>query len=429
MKWKQLLVIGIIVIIVIIVIGIVGIIFSPELTVDKVGFLEPIVYLSFFNEVRDLCGLDRNKFLIGEYKLHDSANEEFKQLDKSQIKRMAEQLTESLPKVEGKRVALAAAKDSDIMDSIRKPLNEELRLSAKGWRLTRSISKADAIVTGNLFYNQQEQPQALFLFFTEKVGEAKEVPKEILCATSNYENLNITAASKDLAKNLSENQQTLKVALINTEDTSVIKIMIEKNILVTTSILEEMINTTTLTFLDKSDTGKYDTELKKALRRDGDQTRLPFLAKNFKESTGAGAVLIIGERSGGHFNLELVELPSVDTLAIGESIPRPFSITIDMHGRPVAMKNPNGTPIEKFSGLKVLTWEKIKDLKVQSGTEFIVGVRGNITFTHTTGSSKEWKLEDEDGIERIYSHTTHSQIERSIKAKDDHTEYYYNWVE
>lgn len=431
MNWKILIPI----VVSILIIGITGIfsIFAPEFMADRAEFLEPIVYSSFFNELRGSWGVDQDESFIAEYQLTDLEDGEFRQLDTSQIEKMTEQLTKSLLKEKEKRVALASAKNRDIMDLIRGQLKEKL---PKGWRLTRSTSEIDAIVTGNLFVNQWKEPRALFLFFTNTVGRAKDVPREVLGATSNYEDPNITAASEALAKNLSEDQKNLKVALINTGESR----------LVTTSILEEMVNATTLTFLDKSDTDEYDTELRKALREDGDQ-RVPLdrLAENFKESTRANAVLIIKESSNEHFYLELVELPSLDILAIGRSAERPFSITIDMLGKPVQMTNPNGTVIKvdgksSFSGLKALTWEKISDLKVQKGVEFRVEVRPDtpytptkenefIHFTHTTGSSKDWKLEDEDGIERIYRHKTHFQIERSIKAKDDHTEYYYNWVE
>lgn len=242
------------------------------------------------------------------------------------------------------------------MKDFQEHLNREL---PRDWIISRSTSNIDAIITGSLFKlippkdpgaehkfpplpiegitefeegnkplstsspknngkpieDKKKQRLVLFLYF---IVETDPNTKKVLSATGNYNNINITIASEGLTKNLITKdsiyaEKDLKVAVINSKK--------DASNLVTASILEKMVNAKTgLTFLDNSDTGKHDTELKKALQSNYNQkVSRDLLAKRFSKSTGANAVLIINQTAGGHFYLELIELPSLDILAIGRS--------------------------------------------------------------------------------------------------------------
>ena len=157
-------------------------------------------------------------------------------------------------------------------------------------------------------------------------------------------NPKIAVASEALARDLTtkiptDAEAALKVAIINTsegpsvshrgttdtaEEFAAHTEELAKSSLVTASILEKMVNVQTendtklnLVFLNKNDTSRYDTELKQALRGNNDQeVSLKNLAEKFRRSTRATAALIISQSSAGHFYLELLELSSLDILAI-----------------------------------------------------------------------------------------------------------------
>ena len=255
--------------------------------------------------------------------------------------------------------------------------------------------------------------------------------RKVLGATTNYENLNITAASKKLANDLSKDEKDLKVALINTDPDS------SASSLVTASILEEMVNAETdLTFLDQRDTGKHDTELKKALRSDENQkVPLDLTAKAFSESTGASAVLIIYQSLEGHFDLELMELPSLDTLAIGQSDDRPFEISIN--AQPTAkvfIEMPDGEYEELGDTSKILYREAIKKFQVTTNTKFKLEHNGTSrTYIHRDKAtlSEEWVLKDEseskDGSTKIYHNTTDKDTVLVVEDKGDKIKYSYTW--
>lgn len=154
--------------------------------------------------------------------------------------------------------------------------------------------------------------------------------KKVLSATDNYENLKITAAIADLAKNLKRKpEKDWKIALINKSEDSEDSKLVTAAVLsecVTTPALKEIVNLkTSLIFLDKNDTSKHNTKLRQALWPDEDQNAFQQtnLTKIFSKSTGANVVLIIEQPSEGHFDLKLIEIPSLDLLAIGKSDNKP----------------------------------------------------------------------------------------------------------
>ena len=348
-KWP-LIILGII----IFSLTIFGSVFFPELTVGKIGILEPLAYSSFAHKIRKRFQQDQNgSFIMSKFSLSDSEEHEVKPLDKQQIQKMAEQLIPSDLRPEGKKGKIALSSPNEkIMKDFQEHLNREL---PKNWIISRSTSNIDAVITGSLFNlkpppkapsaenkfpplpiegitdfedrnvplpaENKEQPiednkkprRALFLYL---IMETHANAKKVLSATGNYNNINITVACEGLtrnliAKNLIDAEKPLKVAVINSNTSN----------LVTASILEKMVNAKTgLTFLDKSATGLYDAELKKALQSNYNQkVSRDHLAKRFSKSTGANAALIINQTTGGHFYLELMELPSLDVLVIGRS--------------------------------------------------------------------------------------------------------------
>ena len=360
---------------------IIGIVILPEFMIDKVKFPASIVHWSGFQKVRKLVPQpDPNQFLLVEHHLTDSAYHEVKPLDESQIKKMVNQLIpEDLASKNDQGKVILSSPNKKVMKDFQEHLNKEL---SKGWTISRSTSNIDAMVTGDLFtltiprntdkdwnggvlpldqlleeskdqndlteargvgskskqnnekprsikrvtkiygvweskQNNEKPRRALFLYW---VVETNRSAKEVLSATTNYGNSQITAATKDLtknliAKNLIKIEKHLKVAVINTSGN------LPASDLVTASILEKMVNEKTgVTFLHKTDTSEHDTELKKALKSDNNQkVSREYLAKKFSKSTGASAALIISQPSRGHFYLELIELPSLNLLAIGRS--------------------------------------------------------------------------------------------------------------
>lgn len=357
MKWSKLGPIGFCLVVFCLIIGIV---ISPEFMIDKVKFPTSIVYWSGFQKVRKLIPQpDPNQFLLVEHHLTDSAYHEVKPLDESQIKKMVNQLIpEDLASKNEQRKVILSSPNKKIMKDFQEHLNRAL---PKGWTISRSTSDIDAIVTGDLFtltiprnadkdwnggvlpldellekfedqndltedrgvvkskskQNNEKPRRALFLYW---IVETNRSAKEVLSATTNYGNSPIIAAAKDLtknliAKNLIEAKKQLKIAVINTSGD------LPDADLVTASILEKMVNEKTdVTFLHKAATSKHDTELKTALKSDNNQkVSKEYLAKKFSKSTGASAALIISQPSRGHFYLELIELPSLNLLAIGRS--------------------------------------------------------------------------------------------------------------
>ena len=376
MKWKKWVPIGLCLVIFCLIIGIV---ILPEFMIDKVRFPASIVYWPGFQEVRKLVPQpDPSQFLIVEHELTDSAYHEVKPLDESQIKKMVNQLIpkDLASKSEQGKVILSSP-NKKVMKDFQEYLQKEL---PEGWVISRSTSDVDVIVTGNLFQltppekilnipsggeaitisptskehwlnsakkdgnellpvptrdfeenrnelsptnqngneksiNQDEEPRrALFLYW---ITETNPNPKIVFGATANYKNPNISAASKDIVnnltdKNLIDTEKSLKIAVINIS---------EIPHLVTASILEEMVNAKTdLTFLDIRYAAKHETELKQILQSPNNQkVSLEDAAEKFSNSTGASAVLIISQPSEGHFYLELMDLPSLDILAIGRS--------------------------------------------------------------------------------------------------------------
>ncbi len=339
----------------------------PEFTADSL------------NKIKKHFKPDQTSYSISESNLPDSKEYKVKPLDKPQIQKMVKQLIPAALGSEGKKekVVISSA-NKEIMKDIQEFLHDEL---PKGWTISRSTSEVDAVVTGNLFTLTPEKPTPtpiedelpieeviedelpieevngnlppgrpklyspkIFLngdenrnFPPEPQIESKQKQrlvlflywitetKEILSATANFENPNITAASEDFTKNLtvknlSESVKSLKVALINTKTDSA------TSRLVTASVLEEMVNAETgMTFLDKSNIGKHNTELKQALRSDDrHKVSLEHLAKKFSKSTEASAALVIYQPSQKHFDLELLELPSLNILAIGRSENQPM---------------------------------------------------------------------------------------------------------
>ena len=146
MKWIKWLLIGLCLILVI------GVIFFPQFIVDKVKFPESIVYSSFFHQLREHIRPNGNEFRISEYNLPDSEHHEVKPLDKSQIEQMAKQLIPGNLESEAEKgkVILSSA-HKKIMRDFRKPLIKELKELKEGWRLSRSTSNPNAVVTGDLF--------------------------------------------------------------------------------------------------------------------------------------------------------------------------------------------------------------------------------------------------------------------------------------
>ena len=334
MKWSKLVSIRFVLLFFVFISIIGGIVIWPEFMIDKVKFPASIVYWSGFEKVRKLFPQpDLDEFSLEEHSLTDSVHYEIQPLDESQIKKMVNQLIpKSLASRNKKGQVIFSSPNKEIIQDFQEHLLKKL---PEGWKTSWSISDADAIVTGNLFHLEKEAWSGGALPIEEIIGEEIEEEdkehrkvlflfwimenhskrKEVLSATSNYRNPKITAATEELAKNLSEINKDLKVALINKGSDS------PASMLATASILEEMVNAKIgLTFLNKSDTGKHDTELKQALGRDG-KTKVPRhrLAQKFSESTGASAALIIEKRSGGHFYLQLMELSSLNILAIGRS--------------------------------------------------------------------------------------------------------------
>ncbi len=341
MKWiKWLLIIG-----------------GPVLGLFILGkFIFPEFTANSFYTVKGLLKPGQTSYTISESTISESSlpdSEEYKiiPLDKSQIQKMVKELIPTdTGSEEKKRKIVLSSPNEKIMKDFKVYLNSEL---PKGWVISRSTSDVDAIVTGNLFNlippkDPLGQEQTYEIFIEDEDGnprqivpvestvESKKEPrhvlflywitetKEVLGATVNYENPNITAASENLAKNLTaknliEAEKSFKVALINMNNDS------PMSSLITASILEKMVNAKTgLTFLDKSYIGKYDSELKKVLLSDNNQkVSHDYLAKKFSESTGANAALIISQPSQKHFYLELMELPSLDTLVIGRSENQP----------------------------------------------------------------------------------------------------------
>ena len=292
------------------------------------------------------CGMSNHNndiaaYKISEYDFPNSEYHEVEPLDKRQIERMAKQL---IPQIvssqDGRGRVILASKDKKIMKDFQEHLNKKL---PKDWNITWSTSDADAIVTGNLFgevstekegeikiviLSDQNPPSksvnpALFLFWTV---ETDLKVKKVLSATDNYENPKITAAIADLAKNLKNTpEKGWKIALINkSEDSEGSKLVTAAVLseLVTTTVFEEMINTeASLIFLYKDDTSNHNTKLRQALWPDKDQNAFQQtdFAKTFSKFTGANVVLIIEQLSEGHFDLKLIEVPSLDLLAIGKS--------------------------------------------------------------------------------------------------------------
>ena len=331
MKWIKLVPIGLVLLF---SVSTIGIVILPEFMIDKVKFPASIAYWSGFQKVRKLVPQqDPDQFLLVEHKLTDSAYHEVKPLDESQIKKMVNQLIpEDLASKNEHGKVILSSPNKKVMKDFQEHLKKEL---PEGWKISRSTSNPDAFVTGDLFTllkvtprliedesgdyvfeDHEQQRPVLFLFW---IMETDLKVKEILSATANYKNPNITAVIEDIAKDLSKVKGTWKIALINTSSGSA------ESMLVTAAILKEMVNAKTgMTFLNKSDTGKHDTDLKRALGSD-EKTKVPRhrLAQKFSESTGATAALIIEKRLGGHFYLELMELPNLNILAIGRSENQP----------------------------------------------------------------------------------------------------------
>lgn len=310
----------------------------------------------------DIAGYEISKYLLGDLEDH-----KIKPLNRQQIEKMADELIPETVKSQSEegRVILSS-KDEDIMKDFQEYLNEAL---PTGWNITWSASNADAIITGALFseislkvevefverfnvrtedtedieiepvpkrYSREkngkagEVNKALFLFWTV---ETDPKAKEVRSATDNYEDPNIKAAITDLANNLQEKErlkakENLKIALINKDGG-------EKNDdetrLVTAAVLSELVtatiggekndNETKLIFLYKNDTSKHETALRKAfgwVNRKATETQKQ-LTIDFSDKTGANAVLIIEQLPEGHFDLQLLRLPSLDLLGIGKS--------------------------------------------------------------------------------------------------------------
>lgn len=319
------------------------------------------------------CGVsnydnDIAAYKISEYDFPNSEYHEVEPLDKQQIEKMAKQLIPSDVASQGRKGrVILSSKDKKIIKDFQEHLNKEL---LKGWNISWSTSDADAIVTGILFNEDQSsdarkeaikaEPSAksrkvTFRIRQEPSSKSEDVPiniisipkthpvlflfwtvetdlkvKKVLSATDNYKNDKLSAAIADLAKNLQlkdqlETRKDWKIALINKSVDSKDAKLITAAVLsefVTTTVFKEMVNTeTSLIFLDKDDTSKHNTELQKALWPNENQKALQQteLAKTFSKSTGANAVLIIEHLSEGHFDFKLMEVPSLELLAIGKS--------------------------------------------------------------------------------------------------------------
>ena len=299
-----------------------------------------IIGCGMSNYSNDVAGNDRAVYIISDHLLPVSEHHEIKPLDKQQIKKMANELippNANSQDREGEvlRVFLSS-KDKKIMKDFQEYLNKAL---PKRWNISWSASNADAIITGALFshddvsalFSHDDVTPALFLFWTV---ETDLKVKRVLSATDNYENPNIKAAISDLviqAKDRLKVEESWEIALINKSDDSNysrfndLSQIFDENELVTTAVLSELVTVqiggeTELIFLDKNDTSEYDDTLRKALWPDIDQKNLPTkFAKEFHKSTGANAILIIELLPEGHFDLQLLRLPSLDLLGIGKS--------------------------------------------------------------------------------------------------------------
>ena len=260
--------------------------------------------------------------------------ENVKPLD-GQFEAMAKQLIPKSLASKGKegRVILSSREKKiikDFQDYFYNELTEE-------WKITVSAANVDAIVTGvlfnikapldSIFPDTSVDRLALFLFW---IVETDLKVKSVLSATDNYENSEITRAIEDLVKDLQdkgrlESKNDWKIALINksveSEDVELVTAAV-LSALVTTTAFEKIVNTeTNLAFLYKDDTSKYNSKLQQALWPDKVQktSEQTDLVKTFSKSTGANAVLIIEQFSTGHFDLKLIDLPSLDLLGIGQS--------------------------------------------------------------------------------------------------------------